>query len=115
MDDWDPAVVNGLARERTVVLFNNAGVASSLGEASDSIAGMAKNVVTFIEALGYKQVDLIGFSMGGTVAQQVILDRPDLVRRLVLAGTGPGEGEGTQRGKPEVFQVAGKIRPGRRR
>lgn len=108
MDDWDPAVVNGLAQERRVVLFDNAGVGLSSGEAPDTIGGMANYAAAFIDALGFKQVDLIGFSMGGAVVQQLSLDRPDLVRRLILAGTGPGGGEGTQPAKPDVFPVAAK-------
>ncbi|MCY9692684.1 alpha/beta fold hydrolase [Paenibacillus alginolyticus] len=108
MDDWDPAFVNALAKERTVILFDSAGVGLSSGEVAESFYGTGKFAVTFIEALGLKQVDLIGFSMGGYVAQIVTLNRPDLVRRLILAGTGGGTGEGTQSGKPEVFQVAFK-------
>lgn len=108
IDDWDPAFVNALAKERTVILFDSAGVGLSSGEVAESFNGTAKYAVTFIEALGLKQVDLLGFSMGGYIAQLVTLDRPDLVRRLILAGTGGGTGEGTQMGKPEVFQVAFK-------
>lgn len=108
MDDWDPAFVNALAKERTVILFDSAGVGLSSGEVTETFYGTAKYAVTFIEALGLKQVDLLGFSMGGYIAQLVTLDRPDLVRRLILAGTGGGTGEGTQSGKPEVFQVAFK-------
>lgn len=108
MDDWDPAFVNALAKERTVILFDSAGVGLSSGEVAETFYGTAKFAVTFIEALGLKQLDLLGFSMGGYIAQLVTLDRPDLVRRLILAGTGGGTGEGTQSGKPEVFQVAFK-------
>lgn len=108
MDDWDPAFVNALAKERTIILFDSAGVGLSSGEVAETFYGTAKYAVTFIEALGLKQVDLLGFSMGGYIAQLVTLDRPDLVRRLILAGTGGGTGEGTQSGKPEVFQVAFK-------
>nr|WP_314004077.1 alpha/beta hydrolase [uncultured Paenibacillus sp.] len=97
-----------MARERRVILFDNADVGLSSGEAPNTIAGMAKYAAAFIEALGLKQVDLLGFSLGGTVVQQLTLDRPDLVRRLILAGTGPGAGDGIQPPKPEVFQVAGK-------
>jgi pimeloyl-ACP methyl ester carboxylesterase len=93
LDNWDPAVTDGLAATRPVILFNNAGIASSDGEPADTIAGMATHVIAFVEALGLKKVDILGFSMGGFVAQQVTLDRPDLVRRLILAGTGPEGGE----------------------
>ena len=89
LDNWDPAVLDGLAREREVIIFNNAGVASSTGAVSQTFAGMAKNAVAFIEALALNQLDLFGFSIGGMVAQQITLDRPDLVRRLILVGTAP--------------------------
>jgi pimeloyl-ACP methyl ester carboxylesterase len=89
LDNWDPAVLDGLAEEREVILFNNAGIASSTGEVPPTFAGMAKNAESFIGALGLKQIDLLGFSIGGMVAQQIVVDRPDLIRRLVLVGTGP--------------------------
>ena len=94
LDNWDPLVIDGLARNRLVILFNNAGIASSGGEPVDSIDAMAKHVIAFVDALGFKRIDLFGFSMGGFVAQMVVLDRPGLVRRLILAGTGPEGGEG---------------------
>ena len=76
LDNWDPKVTDGLAKDRPVILFNNSGVASSGGEPADTVSGMAKHVVTFINALGLKQVDLLGFSLGGFVAQQVGLETP---------------------------------------
>ena len=99
LDNWDPAVLDGLAKEREVILFNNAGVASSTGEVPQTFGGMAKNAEAFIDALGLKQVDVLGFSIGGMVAQQITLDRPGLVRKLILVGTAPrnhdaGDGEG---------------------
>jgi len=99
LDNWDPAVLDGLAKEREVILFNNAGVASSTGEVPKTFAGMAKNAEAFIDALGLKKVDILGFSIGGMVAQQITLDRPKLVRKLMLVGTAPrnheaGNGEG---------------------
>ena len=102
LDNWDPKLTDGLARDRPVLLFNNAGVASSGGKPADTVSGMAKHVVAFIEALGLKQVDLLGFSLGGFVAQEVVLERPELIRRLVLAGTGPQGGEGMQSYTPEI-------------
>ena len=89
MDHWDPAVTDGLAAERPVILFNNAGVASSTGEAPDTIDAMARHAADFIAALGLTEVDLLGFSMGGYVAQSLVLQNPVLVRRLLLVGTGP--------------------------
>jgi pimeloyl-ACP methyl ester carboxylesterase len=99
LDNWDPAVLDGLAREREVIIFNNAGVASSTGEVPKTFAGMAKNAEAFIDALGLKHVDLLGFSIGGMVAQQIAQDRPELVRKLILVGTAPrnhdaGNGQG---------------------
>jgi pimeloyl-ACP methyl ester carboxylesterase len=108
MDDWDPAVVDALAAEQRVILFDNAGVGLSTGETPDSIKGMADRVAEFIRLIEFKQVDLLGFSLGGYVAQTVTLDSPDVVRRLVLAGTGPGGGEGIVFAGPEIRQISGR-------
>src|SRR6202521_5381370 len=99
LDNWDPAVLDGLAKERELILFNNAGVASSTGEVPTSFAGMAKNAEAFVDGLGLTKVDLLGFSIGGMVAQQITLDRPELIRKLILVGTAPrnhdaGDGQG---------------------
>jgi pimeloyl-ACP methyl ester carboxylesterase len=94
LDSWDPAVTDGLAQGREVILFNNAGVASSGGEVPHTFAEMAKNAGLFIDALGLSRVDILGFSIGSMVAQNIALQRPDLVRRLVLVGSGPRNGEG---------------------
>ena len=99
LDNWDPAVLDGLAKDREVVIFNNAGVASSTGEVPSTFAGMAKNAEAFIDVLGLRQIDLLGFSIGGMVAQQIVVDRPELVRKLILIGTAPrnhdaGNGQG---------------------
>jgi pimeloyl-ACP methyl ester carboxylesterase len=106
LDNWDPKVTDGLAKDRPVILFNNAGIASSGGEPADTISGMAKHVVTFIDAIGLKRVDLLGFSIGGFVAQQVVLKNPGLIRRVVLAGTGPQGGEGMDALTPQVKEHA---------
>jgi pimeloyl-ACP methyl ester carboxylesterase len=91
MDNWDPRVVDGLATGRPVILVDNRGIGRSTGETPESVTAMARDVVSFLEVLALTQVDLLGFSLGGMVAQQVLLERPDLVRRAVLAGTGaPG-------------------------
>jgi pimeloyl-ACP methyl ester carboxylesterase len=92
LDDWDPAVIDGLAQRRRVIIFDNRGVGRSTGKTPDSVEAMAKDAIAFIGALGLTQVDLIGFSLGGFIAQVIALDRPDLVRRLILAGTGPAGG-----------------------
>src|SRR6202171_5581935 len=99
LDNWDPAVLDRLAREREVIIFNNAGGARSSGEVATSFASMAKNAEAFIDGLGLTKVDLLGFSIGGMVAQQITLDRPELVRKLILVGTAPrnhdaGDGQG---------------------
>jgi pimeloyl-ACP methyl ester carboxylesterase len=94
MDHWDPAVTDGFANGREVILFNNAGISSSSGEVPTTIAQMGADAVAFIKALGLAKVDVLGFSIGGFVAQEIALRAPDLVRRLVLVGTGPRSGEG---------------------
>ena len=88
MDNWDPAVTDDLVRDREVILFNNAGISSSSAETPNTIAEMARHAAAFIDALGLEQIDPLGFSLGGFVAQQLTLDRPKHVRRLVLVGTG---------------------------
>jgi pimeloyl-ACP methyl ester carboxylesterase len=89
LDYWDPAVTDGLAQTREVILFDNAGIASSSGEVPPSIPQMGANAIAFIRALGLNQVDVLGFSIGGFVAQEIALQAPDLVRKLILVGTGP--------------------------
>src|ERR1700738_4035954 len=107
MDHWDPAVTDGLAREREVILFNNVGVSSSSGEVPTSVEQMAVNAVSFIKALGLPKVDVLGFSIGGFVAQEITLQAPDLVRRLVLVGTGPRSGESMATLTPEAQEIFG--------
>lgn len=92
LDNFDPAIGDALAPGREVILFDNAGVGSSTGTAPDTVAGMAADAARFIDGLGLATVDLLGHSMGGEVAQLIALDRPDLVRRVVLVGTGPRGG-----------------------
>lgn len=87
MDAWDPAVVNALAKNRPVVVFNNRGVGSTNGVVADNITQMTTDAYAFIQALGYKQVDLLGFSLGGFIAQELAAQHPELVRKVILAGT----------------------------
>jgi pimeloyl-ACP methyl ester carboxylesterase len=94
LDDHDPALSDAFAGDREVILFNNTGVASSSGTVPDTIEAMARDAITFIDALGLDTIDIVAHSMGGLVAQEVALARPELVRRLVLVGTGPRGGEG---------------------
>ena len=89
LDHWDPAVTDGLARTREVILFDNAGVAGSSGETPSSFQEMGANAIAFIRALGLGEVDILGFSIGGMVAQEIALQAPRLARRLILVGTGP--------------------------
>jgi len=105
MDSWDPAVVDPLAQHRPVILFSNAGIGLSGGETPKSIEAMAGHVEAFLDALKVRTVDLLGFSIGGFIAQQVALDRPGLVRRLILAGTGPQGGEDMTQLSPEARAV----------
>jgi pimeloyl-ACP methyl ester carboxylesterase len=107
MDHWDPAVTDGLANEREVILFNNAGVSSSSGEVPTTFEKMGANAVAFIKALGLTKVDVLGFSIGGFVAQEITLQAPDLVRRLVLVGTGPRSGKGMATLTPEAQEIFG--------
>ncbi|MER9839516.1 alpha/beta hydrolase [Mesorhizobium sp. M0145] len=94
MDEWDPAFLDHVAARRHVILFDNVGVARSGGEASPRMSDCAKNAGAFIDQLGFKQVDLLGFSFGGLVAQELTLQRSDLVRKLIIVGSGAGYVEG---------------------
>jgi pimeloyl-ACP methyl ester carboxylesterase len=94
LDNWDPRVVDGIAAQRRVITFDNRGVGASAGSTPDTIAAMAADAVTFIRAMGLNKVDLLGFSMGGMIAQVIAQDQPEFIRRLILAGTGPAGGEG---------------------
>jgi pimeloyl-ACP methyl ester carboxylesterase len=89
MDYLDPAVTDGFARKREVILFNNAGVSSSSGEVPTTFEQMGANAVAFSRALGLNKMDVLGFSIGGMVAQEITLQAPNLVRKLILVGTGP--------------------------
>lgn len=105
MDNWDPAVTDALAASRPVILFDSAGIGRSTGQTPDTVADMATHAIAFADALGLKKVDLLGFSLGGMVAQQMALDRPTLMRRIVLAGTGPEGGENMDMLKPELLEI----------
>ncbi|WP_144152173.1 alpha/beta fold hydrolase [Paraburkholderia sp. BCC1885] len=107
MDHWDPAVTDGIAQGREVILFNNAGISSTSGEVPESIEAMAANAAAFIRALGLTQVDVLGFSMGGLIAQTLALAEPQLVRRLILVGTGPRSGDSMASLTPEAQDIFG--------
>jgi pimeloyl-ACP methyl ester carboxylesterase len=94
LDNWDPRVVDGIAARHPVITFDNRGVGASSGSTPTTIEEMASDAVMFIRALGFDQVDLFGFSMGGMIAQVIAQEEPQLVRRMIVAGTGPAGGEG---------------------
>jgi pimeloyl-ACP methyl ester carboxylesterase len=94
LDNWDPRVVDGIATKHRVMTFDNRGVGASTGSTPKTIQAMAKDAVTFIRALGFTKVDLLGFSMGGMIAQVIAQDEPQLVHKMIIAGTGPAGGEG---------------------
>lgn len=102
LDDWDPRVIDGIAAQRRVIAFDNRGVGGSGGSVPRTIEEMGRDAIAFIRALGLQQVDLLGFSLGGGVAQMVALQAPELVRRMILAGTGPKGGGGIE----EINKVA---------
>ena len=93
LDNWDPAVIDPLATGREVILFDNAGVGRSTGEVPETIAGMARHAIAFLGGLGLETCDIVGYSLGGMVALQMVQDRPSIFRRMVLVGTAPRGGE----------------------
>ncbi|MEU4769253.1 alpha/beta hydrolase [Actinosynnema sp. NPDC023794] len=96
LDNWDPRVVDGIAAEHRVITFDNRGVGASTGSTPKTIQAMAEDAVTFIRAMGLTRIDLLGFSMGGMIAQVIAQDDPELVRKMIIAGTGPAGGEGIE-------------------
>jgi pimeloyl-ACP methyl ester carboxylesterase len=107
LDNYDPAITDALAEGREVILTDNAGVGLSTGPAPETVAAMARDAASLVDALGLEHVDLFGFSMGGYVAQQIAVDRPELVRRLILVGTGPRGGDGMAQLAPDVAPLFG--------
>ena len=93
LDNWDPAVTDPLASGREVILFESAGLGRSSGEVPDTVAGMALHALAFLDSLGLKTCDVLGFSLGGMVAQEMVRSRPTVFRRMILVGTGPRGGE----------------------
>jgi pimeloyl-ACP methyl ester carboxylesterase len=112
MDHWDPAVTDGFAASRPVILFDNAGVAGSSGETPDTIEAMADRTGDFISALRLSRVDILGFSIGGYIAQALALRHPAMIRRLVLVGTGPRGGEASQDPKVAEYGASTDSRTG---
>jgi pimeloyl-ACP methyl ester carboxylesterase len=111
LDNWDPALVDALAAERRVVAFDNVGVAATSGRTPSTIDAMAHDAIAFFDALGLERIDLLGFSIGSFVAQEIALVRPDLLRRLVLASAAPQGAPGMQGWAPEVIGAVGGREP----
>ena len=105
MDHWDPLLVNTIAEKRPVILFDNHGVGKSSGEIPTTFAGWADVAIALVKALGIKQVDVFGFSMGGMAAQMIGLNGPDITRRLIIGGASPSIGEGIVSGPEWVFPM----------
>ncbi len=105
MDHWDPAVTDGLAQTREVLLFDNAGIGASSGETPASIPAMATDAIAFIKALGIGKADILGYSIGGKVAQEIAVQAPDLVRKLILVGTGPRGADTAASKSGEIFSA----------
>jgi len=105
LDNWDPRVIDGIGARHRVIAFDNRGIGASKGSTPKSVAPMARDAVAFIRALGFDHVDLLGFSLGGFVAQVIAQEEPQLVRKLVLAGTGPAGGEGIDKVTPITLRA----------
>ena len=93
LDNWDPRIIDPIAKNRHVIAFDNTGIGSSSGDVPDSIEAMADDAYAFITALGFEKIDVFSFSMGGMIAQDMVVKHPSLVRKLVLTGTGPRGGK----------------------
>jgi pimeloyl-ACP methyl ester carboxylesterase len=106
LDNWDPALVDRLAEDRELILLDNRGVGSSTGTVPDNVPDMARDALRFVDVLGLRQIDLLGFSLGGFVAQELVLVRPRLVRRLILAGTAPRGAPRLHRMSDDVYALA---------
>src|SRR2546428_10508904 len=107
LDNWDPALIDALAAERRVIRFDNVGVAATTGRTPNTVEAMANDAIAFIEAMNLERIDLLGFSIGSFVAQQIALVRPDLLRRVVLASSAPQGAAGMHGWAPEVIGAVG--------
>jgi pimeloyl-ACP methyl ester carboxylesterase len=107
LDNWDPALVDALAADRRVVTFDNVGVGGTTGKTPNTVEAMAHDAIAFLEAMNFQRVDLLGFSIGSFVAQEIALIRPDLLRRLVLASSAPQGAAGMHGWAPEVIGAVG--------
>jgi pimeloyl-ACP methyl ester carboxylesterase len=112
LDNWDPALVDALAEQRDVILVDYPGVGGSTGTPSSTISATARQIIAFVAALGLERIDLLGFSIGGFVAQEIALVRPTLLRRLVLAATGPKGAPGMHGWRDDIAAAArGESKP----
>jgi pimeloyl-ACP methyl ester carboxylesterase len=111
LDNWDPALVNDLAAQRRVVTFDNVGVGGTTGTTPNTVAAMAHGAIAFIEAMDLTTVDLLGFSIGSFVAQEIALIRPDLLRRVVLGSSAPQGAPGMHGWAPDVIDAVGQPEP----
>jgi pimeloyl-ACP methyl ester carboxylesterase len=111
LDNWDPALVDALAADRRVVTFDNVGVAATTGRTPSTIEAMAHEAIAFLDAMSFDRIDLLGFSIGSFVAQEIALIRPDLLRRLVLASAAPQGAAGMHGWAPEVIAAVGGRQP----
>jgi pimeloyl-ACP methyl ester carboxylesterase len=107
LDNWDPALVDALAADRRVVAFDNVGVGATTGATPNTVEAMAHDAIAFLEAMNFQRVDLLGFSIGSFVAQEIALIRPDLLRRVVLASSAPQGAAGMHGWAPEVIGAVG--------
>jgi pimeloyl-ACP methyl ester carboxylesterase len=107
LDNWDPALIDALAAERRVITFDNVGVAATTGRTPTTVEAMANDAIAFIEAMNLERIDLLGFSIGSFIAQEIALIRPDLLRRVVLAASAPQGAAGMHGWAPEVIGAVG--------
>ena len=96
LDNWDPRIIDGIAKQHWVITFDNTGVGLSSGQVPGTIKEMAEDAIDFIKALGFKQIDILSFSMGGMIAQELLELEPTLIRKVILTGTGPRGGKGIE-------------------
>jgi pimeloyl-ACP methyl ester carboxylesterase len=108
LDNWDPALVDALASSRRVVTVDNTGVGATTGTTPNTIEQMARDAIAFVEAMGFKRIDLLGFSIGSFVAQEIALIRPDVLRRVVLASSAPQGAAGMHGWAPDVIGAVGQ-------
>src|SRR6476659_6485919 len=107
LDNWDPALIDALAADRRVVTFDNVGVGATTGRTPNTVEAMAHGAIAFLEAMAFQRVDLLGFSIGSFVAQEIALIRPDVLRRVVLASSAPQGAAGMHGWAPEVIGAVG--------